>query len=121
MHRITNRLGWHKPPTKTPEETRVNLESWLPLELHPEINSLLVGFGQTVCLPVGPRCDSCELSNGLCPSAIKVRTKRTRPLSATRRISGPKIEIKLEEEVKMEATETTHQLAQTLFSDIDNE
>ena len=22
VHRITNRLGWHKPPTKTPEETR---------------------------------------------------------------------------------------------------
>lgn len=23
VHRITNRLGWHKPPTKTPEETRL--------------------------------------------------------------------------------------------------
>ena len=22
VHRITNRLAWHKPPTKTPEETR---------------------------------------------------------------------------------------------------
>lgn len=22
VHRISNRLGWHKPPTKTPEETR---------------------------------------------------------------------------------------------------
>jgi len=22
VHRITNRLGWHKPPTKTPEDTR---------------------------------------------------------------------------------------------------
>jgi endonuclease III len=22
VHRITNRLGWHKPPTKAPEETR---------------------------------------------------------------------------------------------------
>ena len=22
VHRITNRLGWHKPPTKSPEETR---------------------------------------------------------------------------------------------------
>jgi endonuclease-3 len=22
VHRITNRLGWHKPPTKTPEGTR---------------------------------------------------------------------------------------------------
>lgn len=46
VHRITNRLKWHKPPTKSPEETRVNLESWLPVELHPKINLLLVGFGQ---------------------------------------------------------------------------
>ena len=22
VHRITNLLGWHKPPTKTPEQTR---------------------------------------------------------------------------------------------------
>ncbi|KIL68495.1 hypothetical protein M378DRAFT_120602 [Amanita muscaria Koide BX008] len=77
VHRITNRLGWHKPPTKTPEETRLNLQSWLPVDLHPEINHLLVGFGQTVCLPVRPRCDSCLLSdNGLCPSA-KVKAKST--------------------------------------------
>ncbi len=48
VHRITNRLGWHKPPTKTPEETRLNLQSWLPTELHPDINHMLVGFGQ-VC------------------------------------------------------------------------
>jgi hypothetical protein len=25
---------------------RMNLQSWLPKELHPEINPLLVGFGQ---------------------------------------------------------------------------
>ncbi|KAG8952866.1 DNA N-glycosylase and apurinic/apyrimidinic (AP) lyase, partial [Tulasnella sp. 408] len=46
VHRITNRLGWHKPPTTTPEQTRLNLQSWLPKELHREINPLLVGFGQ---------------------------------------------------------------------------
>lgn len=46
VHRITNRLGWHKPPSKTPEETRLNLQSWLPKDLHKEINHLLVGFGQ---------------------------------------------------------------------------
>ncbi|KAH9890497.1 DNA glycosylase, partial [Cubamyces lactineus] len=72
VHRISNRLGWHKPPTKTPEETRLNLQSWLPVELHAEINHLLVGFGQTICLPVGPRCDQCELGDGSCPSARKV-------------------------------------------------
>lgn len=35
VHRITNRLGWHK--TTTPEQTRLNLESWLPKEFHGEI------------------------------------------------------------------------------------
>ena len=64
VHRITNRLKWHKPPTKNPEETRfvvcppvlrgsthlgnfrLNLQSWLPSEFHGEINHRLVGFGQ---------------------------------------------------------------------------
>ena len=87
VHRITNLLGWHKPPTKNPEQTRsvvlvrqnlstltfwnrLNLQSWLPKELHYDINHLLVGFGQVICLPVNPRCDICDLSSkGLCPSA----------------------------------------------------
>lgn len=30
VHRISNRLGWLKKPTKTPEETRKSLEEWLP-------------------------------------------------------------------------------------------
>ncbi|KAG8810803.1 DNA N-glycosylase and apurinic/apyrimidinic (AP) lyase [Serendipita sp. 399] len=91
VHRITNRLGWHyrgKKETKTPEETRLNLESWLPREFHPTINPLLVGFGQTVCMPVRPKCEECLLSSRefelekedgervsvsgpLCPSAFK--------------------------------------------------
>lgn len=31
VHRITNRLGWHKPPTKNPEETRYVTT----MQLHP--------------------------------------------------------------------------------------
>ena len=31
VHRMTNRLGWHK--TNTPEQTRLNLQSWLPKEV----------------------------------------------------------------------------------------
>jgi endonuclease-3 len=35
-----------------------------------EINWLLVGFGQKVCLPVGRKCGDCELGlNGLCKAA----------------------------------------------------
>ncbi|WRT65292.1 uncharacterized protein IL334_002235 [Kwoniella shivajii] len=71
VHRITNRLKWHKPPTTTPEATRLNLQSWLPSKLHKPINPMLVGFGQVICLPVGPRCDICLLGqNKLCPSRI---------------------------------------------------
>ncbi|KAF9043696.1 DNA glycosylase [Rhodocollybia butyracea] len=89
VHRISNRLGWHAPPTKTPEETRINLESWLPHELHQKINHLLVGFGQTICSPVKPSCGECSLSgvNGgerLCPSAqFPKSTSRTTKISTS--------------------------------------
>ncbi|KAF2817746.1 DNA glycosylase, partial [Mytilinidion resinicola] len=68
VHRITNLWGWHK--TNNPEETRACLEAWLPKEKWHEINTLLVGFGQTVCLPVGRKCGECTLAEkGLCKSA----------------------------------------------------
>nr|XP_025043635.1 endonuclease III-like protein 1 isoform X2 [Pelodiscus sinensis] len=68
VHRITNRLRWVKEETKTPEETRVALEDWLPRDLWGEINWLLVGFGQQICLPVSPRCQEC-LNRDICPAA----------------------------------------------------
>lgn len=70
VHRITNLWGWNK--TKTPEETRLALQSWLPRDKWHEINKLLVGLGQTVCLPVKRRCGECYLAGtGLCKSEIK--------------------------------------------------
>lgn len=64
-------MKWHKPPTQTPEQTRLNLQSWLPPELHKPINPMLVGFGQVICLPVGPRCDICLLGKAkICPSRV---------------------------------------------------
>lgn len=74
MHRIANRLQWVEKPTKNPEGTRVGLEAWLPAELWSEINLLLVGFGQQICKPVGPKCDEC-LNSTICPSA-KLPTKK---------------------------------------------
>ncbi|XP_053897333.1 endonuclease III-like protein 1 isoform X1 [Malaclemys terrapin pileata] len=68
VHRISNRLKWVKKETKTPEETRVALEDWLPRDLWSEINWLLVGFGQQICLPVNPRCKEC-LNRHICPAA----------------------------------------------------
>jgi len=69
VHRISNRLGWVKKTTKTPEETRKALECWLPKELWREVNHMLVGFGQTICRPVGPHCVSC-LNRTTCPFAV---------------------------------------------------
>lgn len=78
VHRITNLWGWHN--TKTPEETRAALESWLPKDKWYEINKLLVGLGQTVCLPVGRRCGECDLAGkGLCKGELKnPKAKNTR-------------------------------------------
>ena len=69
VHRITNLFGWHK--TRNPEETRMALESWLPQDRWHEINHLLVGFGQTICLPVGRWCGKCVLAEkGWCPGRV---------------------------------------------------
>ncbi|XP_073012888.1 endonuclease III homolog 1, chloroplastic [Typha latifolia] len=75
VHRISNRLGWvFRPGTRqktlTPEETRVSLQTWLPKDEWAPINPLLVGFGQTVCTPLWPKCGICGI-NKLCPSAFK--------------------------------------------------
>jgi len=66
VHRICNRLKWVK--TKTPEQTRVELEKRLPREHWNDINHLLVGFGQSICLPVKPKCSEC-LNCNICPSS----------------------------------------------------
>jgi hypothetical protein len=44
MHRLFNELGWVK--SKNPEQTRVQLEAWLPTDKWTEVNILWVGFGQ---------------------------------------------------------------------------
>ncbi|KAK2593989.1 alpha,alpha-trehalase nth1 [Conoideocrella luteorostrata] len=88
VHRITNLWGWNK--TKTPEETRLALQSWLPRDKWREINWLLVGFGQTVCLPVGRRCGDCDLGlQGLCKAAERKKV-----------LEGRKV--KEQEEIKLE-------------------
>ena len=70
VHRIANLLRW--VDTSTPEKTRVELEGWLPVEFWGPVNPLLVGFGQTVCLPRVPKCGECKLADeGICPFAKK--------------------------------------------------
>ncbi|KAJ6086317.1 hypothetical protein N7486_010598 [Penicillium sp. IBT 16267x] len=78
VHRITNLWGWHQ--TKNPEETRMALQSWLPHDKWHEINKLLVGLGQTVCLPVKRRCGECYLAGTkLCKSEVKGLAAHPRP------------------------------------------
>ena len=59
VHRISNRIGWVK--TKTPEESRLELQDWLPKSHWAKINHLLVGFGQLHCKPVKPSCGDCPV------------------------------------------------------------
>lgn len=92
VHRITNLWGWHK--TKSPEETRLALQSWLPKDKWREINWLLVGLGQTVCAPVGRKCGQCELGlSGQCKAADKSKVIQGRKNMAI------KAEVKVEEDV----------------------
>lgn len=113
VHRISNRLGWVQ--TSDPEATRIHLESWLPRDLFQEINHLLVGFGQVICLPVGPKCEDCYVGRvpELCPSSKaeanreKIKSKSLKRIKSTSSSQSPKkglsrsqkahIDIKLED------------------------
>jgi endonuclease III len=77
VHRLANMWGWVKNGkyAPTPERTRASLESWLPREYWVEINPMLVGFGQTICLPRGSKCEECSLANGLCRGVDRKRLK----------------------------------------------
>ncbi|KAL2115846.1 hypothetical protein VTJ04DRAFT_10101 [Mycothermus thermophilus] len=112
VHRITNLWGWNgAKPTKNPEETRAALESWLPKDKWKEINWLLVGLGQTVCLPVGRRCGDCELGlKGLCRAADRAkvnegRRRREQSVLVKGEVKEEVKEVKIEEAVAGEVDE----------------
>ncbi len=64
VHRLANMWGWVE--TKSPTETEQELKRLVPEKLWSKINSILVSFGQSICRPVAPKCNSCPLK-GLCP------------------------------------------------------
>lgn len=64
VHRISNRLGWVR--TRTPEETEMALYRVMKQRWWPLVNQYLVTWGQNVCRPVYPRCESCVLIS-MCP------------------------------------------------------
>eukprot|EP00834_Sanchytrium_tribonematis_P003487 NODE_135_length_16508_cov_1.365897.p8 type:complete len:267 gc:universal NODE_135_length_16508_cov_1.365897:5686-6486(+) len=82
VHRISNRLGW--VDSKNPEDTRLQLQKFLPKEYWDKINIMLVGFGQTVCKSKRPLCKECPISVD-CPSCniedlskfVKTKKKKT--------------------------------------------
>ncbi|CAI4052731.1 hypothetical protein SUVZ_15G1110 [Saccharomyces uvarum] len=66
VHRLCNMWNWVDPiKCKTAEHTRKELQAWLPHSLWYEINTVLVGFGQLICMARGKRCDLC-LANDVC-------------------------------------------------------
>jgi endonuclease-3 len=77
VHRISNRLGWVK--TSTPEKTETVLRDKIPKKLWIKLNSLFVRFGQEICLPINPKCESCPI-NDICPKdfsmEIKIKSKK---------------------------------------------
>jgi endonuclease-3 len=63
VHRISNRLNLVS--TKKPEETEDGLVKKIPRRYWLELNDLFVRFGQTICKPIGPKCEVCSLT-GIC-------------------------------------------------------
>lgn len=72
VHRISNRWGYVR--TKTPAQTEMALRAKLPARYWPEINHLLVAFGQTICHPTSPHCSICPVAR-YCPRTGVVRSR----------------------------------------------
>lgn len=63
VHQISNRLGWVK--TSAPEQTEEALKKIVPKRYWIKLNTVLVSFGQNICVPVSPYCSKCFV-RGLC-------------------------------------------------------
>lgn len=122
VHRITNLWGWHK--TRNPEETRAALESWLPKDKWHAINHLLVGLGQTICLPVGRKCGECTLAEkGLCPGAVvakKQKTVKKERAIVKAEVNGEMVEQETLREVKVEHDVKAEDMPESSVMDIED-
>ncbi|KAK9171431.1 Endonuclease III/HhH-GPD domain containing protein [Cryptosporidium meleagridis] len=72
MHRIFNRIGWVK--TKNPIETSKEMEKMLPRIYWNDINKVFVGYGQTICKPINPKCQECNIRD-YCSHGMKWKKK----------------------------------------------
>jgi endonuclease-3 len=66
VFRIARRLRWARG--RTPAAVEKELMELFPRRIWTQVNQTLVGFGQTVCRPLQPKCPECVLKN-MCPSA----------------------------------------------------
>jgi endonuclease III len=69
VFRISRRLGWAQG--NTPSKVEKELERLFPRRSWIDVNQVLVGFGQTICRPVRPKCEVCVLQK-TCPAANSV-------------------------------------------------
>lgn len=60
VHRISNRLGWLN--SDNPQQTENALKKIIPRSYWIRLNTILVAFGQNVCLPVSPYCSKCYVN-----------------------------------------------------------
>jgi len=72
VHRISNRLGW--VCTRNPYDTEEALKEIIAKKWWIKLNTILVAFGQNICLPVSPWCSKCKVSN----YCKKIGVKRNR-------------------------------------------
>lgn len=88
VDRLCKMWKWVDPSkAKSPEHTRKLLEEWLPYEYWYEINPVLVGFGQVICLPRGKRCDLCMASD-VCNAADQKLLQKVRNPKEERKSRG---------------------------------
>ena len=73
VHRISNRLSWTQ--AKSPEQTERTLKKIVPKELWIKINPVFVRFGQQICLPINPKCDTCPISK-ICPKDFSIEIEK---------------------------------------------
>jgi endonuclease III len=66
VFRIARRLNWAKGGS--PVEVEKELQRLFPRRRWAQVNQVLVGFGQTICRPIGPKCPVCVLKR-TCPSS----------------------------------------------------
>jgi len=100
VHRLSNRLGW--ADSKTPEQTRKQIQSFLPQSVWGDLNLILVVHGQTICKPVKPRCWECKVA-GLCLTGQEYLANN--PAKKTKKIKKTQISEDIKEEAKEEDEE----------------